>query len=413
MDCIVGAQEPSSAADGCRMREGTRDTGIIDGMSTLRPVVASPRTARGVDAPVPLSRAERIVLMVAIAGAFLTTVLGAAFGDEPFSFLILLDLAVTATFALFLISPPSAVATLAAIMVPALLLDWSGPGFAALAVATGLVTRTGSTRLMVAFTGLLLLTAAAIVLRQPEEPVYVGIGLLIAAIAGAAGILLRSARGREQRLDAALREQASVMAQLRRDERLLIADELHDVIAHDLTAIAMQARLMEREDDPAQRAQTQREIGDAARRALGDIRRLITPVPGEAPTERIDDFDTTLAEMAATLRTAGYTPEVTTDLAQPIPRLVDGTLARVLRESTTNIMKHGRPGPVRIRVGVDAEEARVQVSNARPAHRSRERLPSGGFGSVRLAERVGLLGGEFTQGIEGDEWVVRAALPLT
>lgn len=382
-------------------------------MSTRWPVVASSSASRGFDAAVPLSRAERIVLIIALTGALLTTVIGTVFGDEPFSFLIVLDLAATGAFALFLLSPPGAVTALAALMVPALLLDWSGPAFAALAIATGLVTRTGSTRLVIVFTGLLLLTAAAIVIRQPEEPVFIGVGLLVAAVAGAAGILLRSARGRVQRLDAALREQASVMAQIRRDERLLIADELHDVIAHDLTAIAMQARLLDREDDPAQRAQTQREIGDAARRALRDIRRLITPGQGETPPERVDDFELTLSEMATTLRTAGYSPEVTTDLAQPIPRLVDGTLARVLRESTTNIMKHGRVGAVRIRVGVDADAAWVQVSNPHRVRRSHDPLPSGGFGSARLAERVGLLGGEFTQSIEGDEWVVRAALPLT
>ncbi|CAH0245571.1 Sensor histidine kinase DesK [Microbacterium oxydans] len=381
-------------------------------MSRLRSVIATPSTSRGIVAAAPLNRAEQVVLLVVVSVALLFTLLSTALGGEPFTFAILLDLAITASFAVFLVSPPVAVLLFAAAMVVAFFSGWDGPAFSALSVATAVVVRTGSVRVIVSFGGLLLLTAAAIAIVQPSEPVVVGVGLLISVIAGAAGFLLRSARGREQRLAEAAREQAAVMDQIRRDERLLIADELHDVIAHDLTVIAMQTRVMERQRDPELLAQTQQEIGDAARRALHDIRRLIAPGHGEAQPERIDDFEATLAQMEATLRAAGYAPEVTADLSQPLPRLVDATLARVLRESTTNIIKHGRVGPVGIHVGADAQTARLQVSNDYSVPRVRTGVPSGGFGSTRLAERVDVLGGEFVQATEGDAWVVRATLPL-
>lgn len=385
---------------------------IIDDMSKMRSVLVPQSTSRGFDAAAPLNTAERIVLLVVVAAAIIATVLSVALGGEPISSLVILDVAITAIFAVFLISPPLAVALLALAMVVAFLSGYDGPAFAALSVATAVVVRMCSMRVIVGFTGMLLVAAAAIAIVRPSKPVEVGVGLLVAVIAGAGGFLLRSARGREQRLAAAAEEQAAVMDQVRRDERLLIADELHDVIAHDLTVIAMQTRVMERQRDPELLAQTQREIGDAARRALRDIRRLIAPGHGEAQPERIDDFETTLAEMETTLRAAGYAPDVTADLSQPLPRLVDAALARVLRESTTNIIKHGRVGPVRIQVGADAQSARLRVSNDYSVPRVRTGLPSGGFGSTRLAERVDVLGGEFIQATEGDAWVVRATLPL-
>jgi signal transduction histidine kinase len=382
-------------------------------MSKMRSVLAPQSTSRGFDAAAPLNTAERLVLLVGAAAAMIASVLGVSLSGQPFSYLLVLDLAITATFAVFLVSPPVAVVLLAVAMVVAFLSGYDGPAFAALSVATAVVVRTGSTRLIVGFMGLLLLAAAAIAIVRPSRPVEVGVGLLVAVVAGAGGFLLRSARGREQRLAAAAQEQAAVMDQIRRDERLLIADELHDVLAHDLTVIAMQTRVMERQHDPELLAQTQREIGDAARRALRDIRRLIAPGHVEAQPERIDDLEATLAEMETTLRAAGYVPEVIADLSQPLPRLVDAALARVLRESTTNIIKHGQVGPVRIQVGADAQSAHLRVSNDYSIPRVRTGLPSGGFGSTRLAERVGVLGGEFIQATEGDEWVVRATLPLT
>ena len=381
-------------------------------MSKMRSVLVPQSTSRGFDEAAPLNTAERVVLLVGVSAAIITTVLSVALSGEPFSFLVILDVAITALFAVFLVSPTLAVALFAVAMVVAFLSGYDGPAFAALSVATAVVVRMCSTRVIVGFTGLLLLAAAAIAIVRPSKPVEVGVGLLVAVIAGAGGFLLRSARGREQRLAVAAQEQAAVMDQVRRDERLLIADELHDVIAHDLTVIAMQTRVMERQRDPELLAQTQREIGDAARRALRDIRRLIAPGHGEAQPERIDDLETTLAEMETTLRAAGYAPEVIADLSQPLPRLVDAALARVLRESTTNIIKHGRVGPVSIHVGADAQSARLRVSNDYSVPRVRSGLPSGGFGSTRLAERVDVLGGEFIQVTEGDAWVVRATLPL-
>lgn len=381
-------------------------------MSKMRSVLVPQSTSRGFDAAAPLNTAERVVLLVGVAAAIIATVLSVALSGEPFSFLVILDVAITAIFAVFLISPPLAVALLAVAMVVAFVSGYDGPAFAALSVATAVVVRTCSTRVIVVFTGLLLLAAAAIAIVRPSKPVEVGVGLLVAVIAGAGGFLLRSARGREQRLAAAAQEQAAAMDRVRRDERLLIADELHDVIAHDLTVIAMQTRVMERQRDPEMLAQTQREIGDAARRALRDIRRLIAPGHGEAQPERIDDLETTLAEMETTLRAAGYAPDVAVDLSQPFPRLVDAALARILRESTTNIIKHGQLGPVSIRVGADAQTVCLRVSNEYSVQRVRTGLPSGGFGSTRLAERVDVLGGEFVQTTEGDAWVVRATLPL-
>lgn len=355
-----------------------------------------------------------MVLLAGVVGMLILSVVLATIEGEFLSLHLLLDLGLTAIFAVFLFSPAVAVALLTAMVVIAVLLGWLFPAFTALIVATGVVARSASAWVMVAFVGVLLSVAAVAVLQRPEQAaVTIGMSLLVSVVVGAVGVLLRVISGREHRLHAKLREQAAIIKQIHEDERLAIADELHDVIAHDLTAIAMQARMLDHETDTRVRAQTQREIGYSARRALRDIRRLIAPRETVAPS-RIDDIAAVVNAMSCTLTSAGF--EVDVDFgceARSLPRLLDVTLSRVVRESVTNVLKHSTAGPVVIRARSDDSRVCVEIRNRRAIGEKRDDLPSGGYGTARLQERVGLLGGEFSAAPVGDEWVVRASLPLT
>jgi signal transduction histidine kinase len=86
---------------------------------------------------------------------------------------------------------------------------------------------------------------------------------------------------------------------------------------------------------------------------------------------------------------------------------------RIVTEALTNAHRHGAPGAVRLTVGHDGDELRIEVVNpvrpgSRPARRS-----SGGRGLSGVRERVALFGGTVDAGSDGDRWVLRATLPCT
>lgn len=382
-------------------------------MGRVRAAVTRLMSSDRSDAAPPLTRAERIVLIVVIVAAEVANIVSlvTAADTKPVSYVF--DPLVTAIFAVFLFSPGWAVALLTLAMVVSLPIGLSGEALTALALAMGLVTGMGSIRLITVFAGIVLVSSAAGSLAGLGEGPGVAFVLLLAAGSGGIGLVLRAARTREQRFLDRISEQERLLKEVQREERLLIADELHDVIAHDLTAIAMQARVMDHQDDPAQRAQTQREIGDSARRALHDLRRLISRDEPETPPQRVSDLHETIEAATRSLAAAGYTAVTTIDVSYPVTRLVEGTLSRIVRESATNILKHGEPGEVGITIDTDPSIVTLEIRSARRRRATSPAIPSGGYGSARLRERVALLGGEFSSAGEGSHWIVRASLPLS
>ncbi|MGN6792983.1 MAG: sensor histidine kinase [Streptosporangiaceae bacterium] len=201
-------------------------------------------------------------------------------------------------------------------------------------------------------------------------------------------------------------------------ERTRIARELHDVVAHHMSLIAVRAetapyRLSEI-DEPVR--QEFHALSGAAREALTDMRRLLDVLrddgpAGRAPQPQLPD----LPALVASARLAG----VAVDLSTPadltgIPPSVGVCAYRIVQESLSNASRHAPGAIVKIEVGRDESAVWLRVANG--PGRARRRTDEGhgpGQGLVGMHERVTLLGGELSAGPEAGGFVVAALLPLS
>lgn len=212
------------------------------------------------------------------------------------------------------------------------------------------------------------------------------------------------------------------IAELEAEQRRLaarnaLARDLHDSVGHALTVTALQAAAAERalDRDPelvrsalAAIAATGRDAAAELDRALGLLR------SGEAPSAAdAAATDRTLADLpalAGELRVAGA--HVTLALppgTEHVPPLVSRAGYAVVREATTNALRHG-DGAIGIVVALDHDAVRIEAVNGLPTGRP-GRVGGTGRGLAGMRERALALGGEMTWGIEGGRWVVRARLP--
>ena len=259
----------------------------------------------------------------------------------------------------------------------------------------------------------------AIVLR-PGSGVQ-PLGAVIIAFLGVAslliGLAIRNQYTKAQMLTTQLEATEREVAEQLRHERDLIADELHDIVAHEITIVALHAAVLERTDDTQTRSKSQTAIREAAVQALTDIRRVLGMVRGEEALspERIpspDGIPGTLAAVTRELNDAGITvtSDVASDLRLPSTSLV--ALTRVMRESATNVLKHATGARnVHISLTVERGWAHLEFSDDSPPARTAG-LPTSGYGITRLQERFRVFGGSFSAEREPRGWVVSASLPL-
>ena len=234
----------------------------------------------------------------------------------------------------------------------------------------------------------------------------------------AAGRALRAHEVVARRLKeraAELAEEREAYAQLSvRYERARIAAELHDIVAHAISVMVVQAGAGQRlaAVDPDLTAQTFRTIADAARQAEDDMGRLVALLgdePGAAPAP-----DLALVRELVT-RAAGSGLDVTLRLEGPlddVPTAVAATAYRVVQESLTNALRYaaGAQVAVRLRGGEDALEVEVVNGPARIAEDLRG--VGTGNGLAGLRERVDACGGSLLAGPRSDGgWHVAAHIP--
>jgi signal transduction histidine kinase len=219
-------------------------------------------------------------------------------------------------------------------------------------------------------------------------------------------------------LAAQQREQAARERALLLDERARIACELHDVVAHAVSVMVVQAgaarfALGADEDEVRDRLLSVEETG---RTAVGDLRRLLDllradddeesrgPQPGLAQLGRLVDE----------LQRAGLPVRVETDGLPPdLPQALDLTAYRLVQEALTNVLKHAAADWTVVRIERTSEAVVVDVVDSGPVRPdSAERLSSG-HGLVGMRERVAVFGGSLEAGPDGAGWRVRAELPLS
>ena len=231
-------------------------------------------------------------------------------------------------------------------------------------------------------------------------------------LALAAGDAVRSRREAVERAAAASEEQA-----LRRlgDERLRIARDVHDVVAHAMVEINVQAgvaaHLIDR--DPEQARSALRHIKAASGDALTDLRatlRVLRGADGTAPVEPTAGLED-LEDLASGLRAAGVA--VAFDVA-PLPAgasAVQAVVYRIVQEALTNVLRHARATTVRVRVARDGDAVDVEV---RDDGAGRGGMGGAGQGLRGMRERAAALAGTVDCGpAAGGGWRVMARLPVS
>ena len=197
------------------------------------------------------------------------------------------------------------------------------------------------------------------------------------------------------------------------DERARIARELHDIVAHSVGVIVVQAGAAEQvlESDPAAARQSLADIRRTGKEALVDLRRMLGLLRGEegtteiAPQPGLDD----LGPLTDRARQAGLAVELRIEGSRrPVPPGIALTAYRVAQEALTNVLKHAGAAraEVRLRYGGDALELSVADDGREP--------PAGGAGHglAGMHERVTLFGGELEAGpLASGGFRVRVRLP--
>jgi signal transduction histidine kinase len=201
------------------------------------------------------------------------------------------------------------------------------------------------------------------------------------------------------------------------EERQRIARELHDVVAHHMSVIAIQAEAAPYKvaDPPQELAESLADIRASALDGLTELRRILgvlrtvdtpqtTPQPG---MERLE-------EIVASARNGGLTVETSvTGDAPALPGGVGLSAYRIVQEALSNAMKHAPGASVRVEISYHPDALRLRVVNGPGAAPRPVAETGGGHGLVGMRERVIMLGGELGAGPVSDGgFAVVATLPL-
>jgi signal transduction histidine kinase len=228
----------------------------------------------------------------------------------------------------------------------------------------------------------------------------------------------RNLRARAMRLAAAEREQEQRTRLALSQERARIAREFHDVVAHSVGVMVVQAegarRVLDR--DPERAREALDSIEQTGRTALAEMRRSLGVLrhddvePDLEPQPGLHDLDRLLEQA----REGGLEVDVEVE-GEPreLPQGVDLSAYRIVQEALTNAIKHAGPVRTRVTVRYRAEELELQVSDDGPGPSANGEAGSG-HGLIGMRERIASHGGELRTG-PGPEggFVVRASLPLT
>jgi two-component system sensor histidine kinase DesK len=190
------------------------------------------------------------------------------------------------------------------------------------------------------------------------------------------------------------------------DERLRFAADLHDIQGHHLQVIALKSELAARlaELDPGRAAAEMKEVQRLATDALTDTRAVVQGY-------RRTTLDEEIANATRVLAAADIDARMTVESAGHGDRLPDSSrhlLGLVMRESTTNVLRHSQARHAEVEYRITGGVAHLRVSNDGVADPPR---PGAGTGLRSLAERLKAAGGDLTWKHENDRFVVAARLP--
>jgi signal transduction histidine kinase len=242
-------------------------------------------------------------------------------------------------------------------------------------------------------------------------------------IVGAIGIAIGTQRDyRVLAEERALRAEESRDSDSRRrvaDERLRIARDLHDVIAHHMAVITVQSGVAHHllREDPDEAAKSLRHVVDSSREVLEELHVMVGVLrsgpddDGEStrPVPGLDQLDALIAQsgtagLAVTRRDTGATRE--------LPPALDVVAYRIVQEALTNAGKHG-DSTAEVSVTFGPGRLTLTVSNPVPGAAGHARIDhAGGFGLVGMRERATAVGGMLTADLSAGHFVLTATLPV-
>ncbi len=266
-------------------------------------------------------------------------------------------------------------------------------------------------------------------IAEDELPLWVAaaFGLLVNGILVATGYAMGSQRelveSYRDRAVTAEREQQARVAQARAAERTRIAREMHDVLAHRISLVAMNAGTLSYRTDLSEeeRGAAARSIEDNAHRALSDLRAVLGVLrdptsPGDGVPERPQPGIDAVADLVGEEAAGGMRVRLTDRLAGQVPAGTGRTAYRIVQEALTNVRKHASGTSVTVELaGTPQDGITVEVRNARPVSppaAATTTLPASGLGLIGLAERAALAGGRISHGTDtAGGYAVRAWIP--
>lgn len=305
--------------------------------------------------------------------------------------------------------PPAAFVL--AMVLTAAAIPIGGPVLAVAVVSAGcalyvVVVRHSSRVARIGFAaGLLEIGVLAFLLPTPSTSTVVNVGASALVVGFALGLTVRSRR------EYAESERENHARQAVSAERLRIAREMHDVVAHSMSLIAVKAAVGNHValEQPEQARDALRVIEDTSRETLTELRRMLgvlrdgTGVPALAPAPTLAD----LRALADRAQQAGALDvDLVVDGLTELPGGVGQSVYRIVQEALTNVVKHAGAATCRIHVTGGDGEVRIEVLDD---GRGGEAVP--GHGLIGMRERVAVYDGEFSAAPAGTGFRVFARLP--
>ncbi|MFD8491931.1 sensor histidine kinase [Amycolatopsis sp. NPDC059657] len=245
---------------------------------------------------------------------------------------------------------------------------------------------------------------------------YVVVAVLTLGIAVAIGLFLKSRDSERKQVV------KSAVTDAQTSERMALARELHDVVAHHVTGIVVQAQAakMVGEQSPQVALEALDRIENAGTEALAAMRRLVRSMRGDAPAGSTDYTEQATTDLAADLRNLvessnhGVPTRLDLRIDRQLPHEVGRSALRLVQESLTNIGKHAT-GAELATVVAEINNGKLYLRITDDGHGTNQRPAggSGGYGLIGMRERVELLHGELVAGpgpLGG--WSVEVWLPL-
>lgn len=222
-----------------------------------------------------------------------------------------------------------------------------------------------------------------------------------------------------RRLNEVLARDREISAQLAvANERLRLARELHDVVAHTVMVMVWQAEaaeeLLDQDKSPDRLHEAMRNVQDAGRRGLADLRSLVgvlrEDAHGQVAAPSLEDLESLAELMSRSGLAVDLRLDVPARTRAHLPAEVGAALYRLVQESLTNVVRHSHADRATVSVRTDPAALHLRVEDEGPVRT--DPRPGSGHGIPGMCERATSLGGTVTAGRRADRYVVEAVLPL-